>query len=334
MKIIVSLFIIFFINLFPYSKSNEVASYPSNYIVMDQGGEILEGNRYHQKRSIASITKIMTSLLALEYEELYFRVITVNDIVNTIEGSSLYLERGSTITYIDLIYGLLLRSGNDAAVLLAQEISGSVDEFVSLMNQKAQEIGMLNTTFNNPTGLDIYDEGNYSTPYDVALLMKYALSNEMFVQISSTKYYKTPVKGMWKNKNRLLFDYEYCISGKTGYTKKAKRTLVTASKKNDTTLICVTFNYGDDFSFHKQKYESYFSSYRYVLFLKKGINNLIDINIESNEDIGIFVPIKEVGIKKYIVYKDEGYIRIYYLSKEGRIIKEKIAKNIKIISPS
>ena len=84
------------------------------------------------------------------------------------------------------------------------------------MNQKAQEIGMLNTTFNNPTGLDIYDEGNYSTLYDVALLMKYALSNEMFVQISSTKYYKTPVKGMWKNKNRLLFDYEYCISGKTG----------------------------------------------------------------------------------------------------------------------
>ena len=164
--------------------------------------------------------------------------------------------------------------------------------------------------------------------------MKYALSNEMFVQISSTKYYKTPVKGMWKNKNRLLFDYKYCISGKTGYTKKAKRTLVTASKKNDTTLICVTFNYGDDFFFHKQKYESYFSSYRYVLFLKKGINNLIDINIESNEDIGMFVPIKEVGIKKYIVYKDEGYIRIYYLSKEGRIIKEKIAKNIKIISPS
>ena len=334
MKIIVSLFIIFFINLFPYTKSNEVASYPSNYIVMDQGGEILEGNRYHQRRSIASITKIMTSLLALEYEELYFRVITVNDIINTIEGSSLYLERGSTITYIDLIYGLLLRSGNDAAVLLAQEISGSVDEFVSLMNQKAQEIGMLNTTFNNPTGLDIYDEGNYSTPYDVALLMKYALSNEMFVQISSTKYYKTPTKGMWKNKNRLLFDYKYCISGKTGYTKKAKRTLVTASKKNDTTLICVTFNYGDDFFFHKQKYESYFSSYRYVLFLKKGINNLIDINIESNEDIGMFVPIKEVGIKKYIVYKDEGYIRIYFLSKEGRIIKEKIAKNIKIISPS
>ena len=82
------------------------------------------------------------------------------------------------------------------------------------MNQKAQEIGMLNTTFNNPTGLDIYDEVNYSTPYDVALLMKYALSNEMFVQISSTKYYKTPVKGMWKN--ILLFDYEYCISGKTG----------------------------------------------------------------------------------------------------------------------
>ena len=136
-----------------------------------------------------------------------------SSVVNLI---ALILEIGSTITYIDLIYGLLLRSGNDAAVLLAQEISGSVDEFVSLMNQKAQEIGMLNTTFNNPTGLDIYDEGNYSTPYDVALLMKYALSNEMFVQISSTKYYKTPVKGMWKNKNRLLFDYEYCISGKTG----------------------------------------------------------------------------------------------------------------------
>lgn len=333
MKIILSLICAIFINISSYKYTQEVSSYPNNYLIMDASTcEILEGNRYHQKRSIASITKIMTSLIALENEDIFYRVITVDEIVNTIEGSSLYLEIGSSITFIDLIYGLLLRSGNDAAVLLAKEISGSIEEFVKVMNEKAKQIGMLNTTFNNPTGLDIYDEGNISTPYDVALLMRYALSNEMFVKISSTKYYKTPTKGTWKNKNRLLFEYKNCISGKTGYTKKAKRTLVTASKHKDATLICVTFNYGDDFTFHKNKYESYFSSYRYEIFFKKGINNLLDVNIECSSLIGLFIPLNEYGIKKYVIYKDENYVRIYYITKEGRIIKEQIVKDIKIIN--
>ena len=190
--------------------------YARSYCLMDGNSlEVISSKNQHEIRSMASISKIMTALISIESDRL-FEVVTVDEVIYQIEGSSLYLEVGNEITIIDLVYGLLLRSGNDAAVLVASNLSSSIEDFVLLMNNKAKKIGMNNTHFSNPSGLDIFDEGNLSTTYDMCLLMSYCLNNRLFREISSTKYYKTPLKGQWKNKNKLLFDYKYCISGKTG----------------------------------------------------------------------------------------------------------------------
>ena len=248
--------------------------------------EVLEGKDIDQSYSVASISKIMTAIIALESDKL-FNVIIVDDIIKTIEGSSLYLSIGDQITIIDLVYGLLLRSGNDAAVLIAENISGNIDSFVMEMNQKAKEIGMKNTIFNNPSGLDIFDEGNISSCYDMALLMSYCLENELFCQIINTETYKSPFKGAWINKNKLLRQYEYCLGGKTGYTKKARRTLINCAEKDNQRLIVVTFNCGSDFSFHKYLFEKYFNDYNYIVFLNQGKNYIDEFVIYSKKQIGI-----------------------------------------------
>ena len=146
-----------------------------NYIVYDYNiDEILEEKDYSTPYSVASISKIMTAIIALESDSL-FDIVCVDEIINTIEGSSLYLEIGDRITIIDLVYGLLLRSGNDAAVLIAKHIGKDISNFVNMMNDKASAIGMSNTVFSNPSGLDIFDSGNISSCYDMAILMSYCL---------------------------------------------------------------------------------------------------------------------------------------------------------------
>lgn len=260
--------------------------YARSYCLMDGNSlEVIESKNDHEIRSVASISKIMTAIISIESDRL-FEVITVDEVIYQIEGSSLYLEVGNEITIIDLIYGLILRSGNDAAVLLASNLSPSIDSFVELMNNKAKEIGMKNTKFSNPSGLDIFDEGNLSTTYDMCLLMSYCLNNGLFREILSTKYYKTPLKGQWKNKNKLLFDYEYCIGGKTGYTKKARRTLITSSEKDKQLLVCCTFDCGSDFAFHKQIYENVYNNHHYFILLEKGKNIINDYVIYSERLIG------------------------------------------------
>ena len=150
----------------------------------------------------------------------------------------------------------MLRSGNDAAVAIAEHVGGSVEGFVFLMNQKAAEIGMRNTHFANPHGLDD-SENHYSTAYDMALLMQYAMKNKEFRKISGTEVYRAPAAPgedwdrVWRNKNKLLTSlYEYCTGGKTGYTKRAKRTLVTTASKGGMDLIAVTLDAPDDWNDH------------------------------------------------------------------------------------
>lgn len=321
MKKIVLLFSAFFM-FFANSKQNETSAnnlfYARNYIVMDcYSNEVLEGKDIHSAYSVASISKIMTAIIALESNKL-FNVIVVSDVINTIEGSSLYLEIDDKITILDLVYGLLLRSGNDAAVLIAENIAKDIDSFVNMMNEKAQKIGMKNTKFNNPSGLDIYDEGNISSCYDMALLMSYCMENEMFSEIVKTKYYKNQIKGVWSNKNKLLRQYEYCLGGKTGYTYKAKRTLVNCAEKDDQRLIVVTLNCGSDFAFHKYLFEKYFNNYDYLIFFKKGMNYIADYAFYSDRIIGLRIAkIKKIkGIKKYYV-KGNGEITISFIDENG-----------------
>lgn len=245
----------------------------TSYIVMDQdSGRILESSNQDKVSLIASTTKIMTALVAIEYGNLE-DVVKINDDVLEAYGSGIYVQVGEELTLDDLLYGLLLRSGNDAALAIASYVGGSVDNFVYLMNEKAKEIGMDNTNFINPSGLENNKgEGNTSTVYDMALLMRKAMEKEDFKRITSTKEItiKSSLKTYhWDNKNKLLQNYEYCTGGKTGYTKKAHRTLVTTATKDNMNLIVVTFNDGNDFNDHELLYNKYFNSYERVQVLSK-----------------------------------------------------------------
>lgn len=214
--------------------------------------------------------KIMTAVVAIESGKLGYNVKTNESILKSY-GSGIYLSVGENITLKELVYGLLLRSGNDAALAI-EEYLGGHETFVKLMNEKAKKIGMKNTIFKNAHGLD-EEEENYSTCYDMALLMKYANTLYEFREISNTKkiIVKTDLKTYsWTNKNKLLFRYKYTSGGKTGYTKKAKRTLVTSATKNGVNLIVVTLNDPNDFKTHQELYEYGFNNYkRYIVINRK-----------------------------------------------------------------
>lgn len=239
-----------------------------------------EGN-YTQ--SVASISKIMTAIIAIENGNLKDTIIVEKDI-DQIEGSLLYLEVGEKYTLEDLLYGLLLRSGNDAAYLIANHISGSEEEFVQLMNKKAKALGMCNSTFSNASGLDEIN-ANISSSCDIALLTSYAMNNATFKKISATRLYRPNNKTTWINKNRFLKLYKNATGGKTGYTKKAKRTLVTTSKQKDMEIVVVTLRASDDFNLHKDLHEEAYLKFTQKKIIKKGNYKYKDKIIHINEDI-------------------------------------------------
>lgn len=265
--------IITIITIFLILPLNALAlSVPSNNAILMDGdsGRILYSKNIDEKRLIASTTKIMTAVIAIESGKLD-EIVTINDSVLKSHGSGIYVSVGEKISLRNLVYGLLLRSGNDAALAIENYLGGH-DKFVKSMNKKAKEIGMGNTIFNNAHGLDDEEEGNYSTARDMALLMKYANNLYDFRIIDSTKkiIVETDMKTYsWTNKNKLLFRYKYTNGGKTGYTVKAKRTLVTSASKDDINLIVVTFNDPDDFDTHKKLYEYGFSNYKNYLIINK-----------------------------------------------------------------
>lgn len=243
-----------------------------SYVVLDSyNGIVLEEKNAHHIQSVASISKIMTAIVAIENGKLDEEY-TIGEEVNKAWGSGVYIHIGDKITLQDLLYGLMLRSGNDAALCIAKNVGGSIDQFVDMMNQKARELNLEHTLFSNPTGLDEEDKGNQSCAFDMAKLMQYCSQNPIFNDIVSTKTYKRlDGNGTWHNKNRLLEEYKYCVGGKTGFTKKAKRTLITRALKKDMSLIIVTFNCGNDFEFHQKKYEECFKKYSNSFLLPQGI---------------------------------------------------------------
>jgi len=245
-------------------------------ILMDMdSGRILYSKQIHLRRSVASISKIMTAILAIESGNLE-TIITVGDEINDAYGSGIYIKKGEQIKLKDLLYGLMLRSGNDAALAIANYVGGNVDSFVNMMNEKAKQIGMKNSEFNNPSGLD-EDEGNYSTAYDMAILTSYAMKNDIYQSIVSTKKHKVKTNlnyYEWTNKNKLLFTYNYLTGGKTGFTEIAKRTLVTTASKNDLNLVVVTLNDGNDFADHKSLYDEAFSVFSNYKILQSGSINI------------------------------------------------------------
>lgn len=248
-------------------------SVKASVVVMDMdSNRVLYGVNEKEEMLIASTTKIMTSLVVINNADIN-EVITIDQSVLRSFGSGIYVEVGEKISIKDLLYGLMLRSGNDAAIALSEHVGGSETGFAKLMNEMAASLGMSHTHFINASGLENEKgEGNTSTAEDMAILMSYAMKNDIFREITSTKHYmvKTNFKTYdWYNKNKLLTSYKYTTGGKTGYTEKAYRTLVTSASKDNKNLTVVTLNQRDDFAIHQSLYEEYFDKYKLVKILDK-----------------------------------------------------------------
>lgn len=219
-------------------------------VIEKDSQRVIYSKNQDEKLPMASTTKIMTAITVIQNCQNLDELIQVDDSAVGVSGTSIYLRQGEELTVEDLLYGLMLRSGNDAAVALACHISGSEKEFAKLMNDMAKKIGANNSHFANPHGLD--NPEHYTTAYDLALITSYALNNPIFKKIVSTKSYVIEAtnksdKRYLTNKNKLLSKLEGCCGVKTGFTSKAGRCLVSAIEQNETTYVCVVLNCGPMF---------------------------------------------------------------------------------------
>lgn len=229
----------------------------SAVLIDQESGRVLYQQQADDERLIASITKIMTAVVALERGDLQAAyTVTAEDMA---EGSSMYLKPGDVLSLEELLYGLMLVSGNDAALAVAHCVSGDLEAFVEQMNETAQSLGMTHSHFANPNGLDA--EGHYSSARDMAVLTAYALEKEPFRRIVSTTSVTIGERYL-ANHNKLLRLYSGCLGVKTGFTKAAGRTLVSAAERDGMTLVCVTLNDGDDWNDHMALLDYGFTSYR------------------------------------------------------------------------
>lgn len=239
-----------------YDKLSVSAGGAALYCV--NNGQLIYGKKHEERVKMASTTKVMTALLCLEEAASDNKKVKFTKEMIA-EGSSMYLEVGEVVTLRDLAVGMMLPSGNDAANAAAVTIAGSIEEFAVLMNKRAKQIGMKNTNFVTPSGLD--DEEHYSTPYDMALLLAYAMENEDFAQITGKKSMRVDFaepegeNHTYSNHNRLLSSYEYCIGGKTGFTKAAGRCLVSVAEKDGLRFVAVTMDAPDDWDDHTLMYD-------------------------------------------------------------------------------
>lgn len=242
--------------------SPPMVSAESAVVIELQSGRVLYEKNAEEKEYPASITKIMTALLAVENKSLD-TMVKVTDAAIGVEGSSIYLEQGETLSLGDLVYGLMLRSGNDAAIAIAVEVGGSVEGFVEMMNERAIEIGAVNTHFVNPNGL--HDDNHYTTAKDMAMISREAMKNQDFRDVAGAKDW-TAKRGEGKynyfyNKNKVVHQYEGGTGIKIGYTKTAGRTLVASSTKNGMELICVVLNapnwFNDTYQLMDYCYDNY-----------------------------------------------------------------------------
>lgn len=233
-------------------------------------GKVIYEYNGSERAPMASTTKIMTAVLALENMDMS-EIITVSENAARQEGSSAYFAPGDKVPAEEVIYGLMLNSGNDAAIAIAEHISGSSESFAELMNEKARQLGALDTNFSNPNGLD--SQSHYTTAEDLAKITAYALKNDEFRKIVSEKAHKTDYSSgtVWfSNHNKLLNMYDGCIGVKTGFTKRSGRCLVSAAERGGITLICVTLNDPDDWADHKALLDFGFESAREKQAVKKG----------------------------------------------------------------
>lgn len=270
-----SLLLIFSSAVF-YAKAaggNEPSLSAESAILLDaDSGDILLSKNHEQKMGMASTTKIMTALVAAEKENLKKTVKIPKEAVG-IEGSSVYLYEGERITVEELLYALLLQSANDAAAAIAVSTAGSIEAFADMMNERAKDMGLSNTHFTNPHGLN--DKEHYTTAYDLAVIASCALKNEIVKEIVSTYKKTIPIDSdcnqrVLVNHNKMLKLYDGAIGVKTGFTKATGRCLVSAAERDGLTLVAVTLNAPNDWSDHTAMLDFGFENYESVLIASPG----------------------------------------------------------------
>ena len=278
-------------------------------IVMDINSKrILYQNNINEKKLIASTTKIMTFVVAYEYAKDFLDVyIEAGEEILKMYGTSIYLSYKEIMTLRDLLYGLMLRSGNDAAIVIATFVGGCEENFVKLMNKKAQALGMNNTTFHNSHGLD-ENTKNYSTAYDMAKLSSYAAKIPLYRKITKTKYYsaQTNIKSYsWTNRNKMVFSYPYFETGKTGYTPSAGRTFVSTAKKNNLELTIVSLDNYNHYDTHRMLYEEMFNKYHNCLIVSMDEFNLKNKDYYLKNDIYYPLSNEEKKLPIKLIINDE-----------------------------
>lgn len=253
------LFFAFPFNVLATETAGDYSTAKAHLLLDATSNSVISQKSADLRLPIASTTKVMTALITLEQPNLD-EVFTVDKTAIMVEGTSMGLREGDSVTLRTLAVGMLLPSGNDAANAAAVRISGSIKAFAQKMNERASEIGMKNTSFVTPSGLD--SEEHYSTAFDMALLARTALQNKAFAGICGSKSVSVKFGSgekiyprSYKNHNKLLSMYEGCIGVKTGFTKKAGRCLVSAATRDGVTLICVTLNDGNDWDDHKRLFD-------------------------------------------------------------------------------
>ncbi len=264
--IVLSLALIFAVKI--PARAELAVSAKATILMHADSGRVLYEKNADEHMLIASTTKIMTAIVVLEHCELD-DLVEVDSRSAGIEGSSMYLKAGESYTVEDLLYGLLLVSGNDAASALALHVADSMEEFAELMNAKAAELGMTESSFKNAHGLD--EEGHYSTARDMAKLAAYCMGNEDFARIAGTVSHTVGEQTL-VNHNRLLREYDGCLGLKTGYTMAAGRTLVTCAERDGARYVCVTLNDPDDWDDHKALYDWAFANYSFAEVIPAGLS--------------------------------------------------------------
>lgn len=269
-------------------------------VVMDAGsGRVVYSHNPNEERSIASITKLMTALVAVELTDDLDETVTVDPKAVGTEGSSMYLAYNEELPFRHLLYGLLLRSGNDAAVAIAIHCAGDVETFAEEMNRKAAELGLKHSHFANPNGLEA--EGHYSSAYDMALIARAVLDTPALAEIVATRSITLGERYL-ENHNKLLRSYEGCIGLKTGYTKAAGRTLVSAAQRMGTTFIAVTLCDPNDWADHAALLDDAFEHYHSHL-LARGGKALATVAVEGS--LARAVPVVTAAEVRYPLTDNE-----------------------------
>ena len=223
-------------------------------------GKVLCENNADAELPMASTTKIMTAIIIIEDCDLDEEITVAEEAVG-VEGSSIYLKKDEKIDVKDLLYGLMLRSGNDSAAALAIHHSGSIDKFVEVMNERAKQIGANNTSFANPSGLP--NENHYTTARDLCNIARYAMNNKTFKEVVSTKNYSGKFRS-YVNKNKMLTNCEGANGVKTGYTLKAGRCLVSSCEREGMDIVCVVLNCPDMYERSSDIFDECFSKFTLV----------------------------------------------------------------------